>query len=187
MWAFVMEAQNEVKPKSMGLLASLSPPNAHTRKRGGVRGWLISHARRTRTPDMGGSAWSVLVLVKRAHGINRISRLAVLVHARTFGLIQAAPYEKEQASFERLLDGSFKRAVGDQTSPAPERVRASLEGPFIAGARRWAKRTSRRAQGGRVRKSAVGPAWLPLHQEETQASFEGASKRAHVWTEPGCS
>jgi hypothetical protein len=128
-----------------------------------------------------------LVLAKRAHGINRISGLAVLIHARTFGLIQAAPYEKEQASFERLLDGSSKRAAGDQTSPVPERVRASLEGPFIAGARRWAKRTSRRAQGGRVRKSAVGPAWLTLHQEDAQASLEGASKGAHAWTDSGCS
>jgi hypothetical protein len=52
---------------------------------------------------------------------------------RTFGLIQAAPYEKEQASFERLLDGLSKRAVGDQTSPAPERVRASLEGSIYLG------------------------------------------------------
>ena len=143
---------------------------------------MISHARRTRTPDMGGSAWSVLVLVKRAHGINRISRLAVLVHARTFGLFQAAPYEKEQASFERLLDGSFKRAVGDQTSPAPERVRASLEGPFIAGARRWAKRTSRRAQGGRVRKSAVGDqsASVPESQVTTKlARTTGRTTRYH--------
>ena len=79
-------------------------PEGGTQEREGRKGWLISCARRTRTPDMGGSAWSVLVLAKRAHGINRISRMAVLVHARTFGLIQAAPYKKEQASFERLLD-----------------------------------------------------------------------------------
>ena len=32
----------------------------------------------------------------------------MLFHARTFGLIQAAPYEKKQAS----LENSFKRATG---------------------------------------------------------------------------
>ena len=58
---------------------------------------LASSARPTRTLDIGGSAWSALVLAKRAAGINRIVRMAVLVHARTFGLIQPAPYEKEQA------------------------------------------------------------------------------------------
>ena len=42
--------------------------------------------------------------------------MAVLVHARTFGLIQPAPYEKEQAS---------------------------MEGPLIQAALAWAKRTSR--------------------------------------------
>ena len=68
-----------------------------------------------------------LVLAKRAHGINRISGLAVLIHARTFGLIQAAPYEKEQASFERLLDGSFKRAAGDQTGPCPGESTSELD------------------------------------------------------------
>jgi hypothetical protein len=38
-----------------------------------------------------------------AHQINRIFRVAVLVHARTFGLIQAAPeYEGEQAWKDHL-------------------------------------------------------------------------------------
>src|SRR5688572_6470908 len=72
--------------------------------------------------------------------------------------------------------------------PRPGESTSGLERTiYIVGARRWAKRTSRRAQGGRVRKSAVGPAWLPLHKAETQASFEGAFNRAHVWTGPGYS
>ena len=80
--------------------------------------WLVPVFVKEQAALWGGLAWSVLVFAKRAHGINRIFRMAVLVHARTFGLIQAAPYEKEQASFERILDGSSKRPVGDLTSPA---------------------------------------------------------------------
>ena len=78
---------------------------------------LAPSARPTRTLDIGGSAWSVLVLAKRAHGINRIVRMAVLVHARTFGLIEPAPPMR--------------------------RNRLSLEGPLIQAVLAWARRTSR--------------------------------------------
>jgi hypothetical protein len=48
---------------------------------------VVSFARPTRTPEWKVSAWSVLVLAERGTQINRIFRVAVLVHARTFGLI----------------------------------------------------------------------------------------------------
>ena len=64
------------KTKAVGLFCS---PNAHTRY------WWISLV--------------ALVLAKRAAGINRIVRMAVLVHARTFGLIQPAPYEKDKLAW----------------------------------------------------------------------------------------
>jgi hypothetical protein len=94
----------------MGLLASLSPPNAHTRK-----GWisLVSPCARGRrhTRNKDGSPPTLVLCSPNAHAMPII-----------------------------FLD----------------RGRCSSKG-------------------------AVGPAWLPLHQEETQASFEGAFNRAHVW------
>src|SRR5678816_373661 len=71
----------------------------------GWRAWwlLISCARAPRTQEWGGAAWSVLVLAERGTPDQSYFQGAVLVHARTFGLIQAAPITNEQAS----LEGSF--------------------------------------------------------------------------------
>ncbi len=67
-----------------GLDCFLCSPNAHARRERAAWSVLVLAEGRE------GPAWLVPVLAERAHGINRISRKAVLVQARTLGLIQAA-------------------------------------------------------------------------------------------------
>jgi hypothetical protein len=107
--AFVMEEGDDVKRKE-GVRVGSSPV-------------LAERAHHNKMDQPGQSLCSR----KAAHQTNRIFRKAVLLHARTFGLTQAAPWEMNERAWVSARPGvrgvgrvRIVRAVGDQSSPAPD-------------------------------------------------------------------